>query len=140
MATQAIIGYLSLGMQAFGGSPIAYPTLEEVLSASGIGQTASQVDVTNWDSAAGSKEFIAGLKEGDEVTVECNHRPAGVEQLKWIAAAVAGQTRAFRLTYLGVSPNKKVNFSAAVLGYTYMPSATEQSKIQFRLKISGEFS
>jgi hypothetical protein len=140
MTTQAQIGYLTFAMLNTTPSPNVYATIEEVLSLSGVGLLATQLDVTNFDSSAGTKEFIPGLLEGVEVVVECNHRPNGTNQLALIAAVAAQASKVFRLTYTGVSPIKRVNFTAACLGFEYEPSVTEQNKIRFTLKISGALS
>lgn len=141
MTTNATIGYNKLEVQAYGGSPVTYQNVEEVRSVGGIGHTGTQVDVTNFDSAAGYREFIAGLKEGNAVTVTCNRlRTGNTQQLSLIASAVAGQNRNFRLRYTGASPELVTNFAAAVLGYSLLPSSTDPNTIEFQLKISGALS
>ena len=137
MTTNATIGYNKLAVQAYGGSPIAYVNIEEVRSVSGLGVQGNPVEVTNFDTTAGDKEFIPGLKEGSEVTVSCNWRPNGTVQNNLITSANSGQNRNFKLTNTAFSPNKSISFAAAVLGYTYGPSATDPNSIEFRLKISG---
>lgn len=141
MATGASIGYNKLSVQAYGGSPQTYQNVEEVRSISGLGHTGQQVDVTNFDSAAGYREFIPGLKEGREITVTCNWlQTSNTQQLSLIASANAGQNRNFKLTYTASSPQKVVSFAAAILGYTYSPSATDPNTLEFQLKISGAIS
>lgn len=141
MTTGANIGFNKLSVQAFSGSPVTYQNVEEVRTVGGLGHTGSQVDVTNFDSAAGFREFIAGLKEGREVTVTCNRLASGnAVQLSLIASANAGQNRNFKLTHTAQSPQLVVSFAAAVLGYTYLPSATDPNSLEFQLKISGALS
>jgi hypothetical protein len=137
MATQANISRFKfkLGTNA---SPQVLTDIEEVLSVSpGVGKTNQLLDVTNFDSDEGTREYIAGLGEGDEFTVECNWRPGATMQVAAIVAVENGHTRRARLIYTGSSPNRSWTFNAVCLGYTVVPSATEQNKITFTYKVSG---
>lgn len=138
--TLANIGYLQfyLGTTA---SPTVYNSVEEVVSVSNLGFDSSSIDVTNFDSLAGYKEFIAALKEGVDVTVVCNHRlSSNTQQLAFITAAKAGVKRNFRLTYIGASPLLHIKFEAAPTGLKYLPSVTDRNQLEFTLKISGALS
>ena len=140
MPTLANIGYLQFAMLAI-ASPQVYGATEEVLSVSGVGFKTGFKDVTNFDSAAGFREFIADLKEGNEVTVVCNHRlSSNTNQLAFKAAQEAGVNRTFRLTYTGASPNLKITFTASPTGFEYLPSTTDQNQLQYSLKISGSIT
>jgi hypothetical protein len=133
MATLAqIAGFtIQLGNEA---SPQVYTTIEEVLNVGALGTTSDDLDVTNFDSTDGQKEFIAGLAEGNEITIECND-VGGTIQTALIAAQ--GNNRHFKANWTKVSPNRTVTFIASVKGYEYAPSNTEQNKINFTLKVSS---
>lgn len=133
MATLATIaGFkIKLGDNA---SPQVYTAIEEVTSVGSLGTVGEDLDVTNFDSADGQKEFIAGLSEGNEVTVECND-VNGTIQAAVIAAV--GTNRHFQALWTKVSPNRTVTFIASVKGYEYAPSTTEQNKLTFTLKVSS---
>ena len=94
------------------------------------------VDVTNFDTAAGSKEFIAGLAEGTEFTVECNFI-AGASSHQAAVRADKGNTRNFELTYTGSSPNMIWTGECVNQGWVMDPNLTEQNKITFTFKVSG---
>lgn len=132
MATLAqIAGFkIKLGNNA---SPQVYSDIEEVLSVGALGNVAEDLDVTNFDSADGQREFISALAEGNEVTVECND-VAGTQQDAVVAAQ--GTNRHFQAVWTKVSPNRTVTFIASVKGVEYAPSNTEQNKISFTLKVS----
>lgn len=133
MATLAqIAGFkLKLGNDA---SPQVYSDIEEVISVGALGTIGEDLDVTNFDSAAGQREFIAGLSEGNEVTVECND-VNGTQQTAMVNAT--GNNRHFRAVWSAFSPERTVTFIASVKGYEYAPSTTEQNKINFTLKVSS---
>jgi hypothetical protein len=121
-------------------SPQVLVALEEVFNVSRIGKTNSLVDVTNFDSPVGTREYIAGLADGDEFTVECNYYPSATNQGMAMTAVDAGATRNMRLNYTGTSPEKKWSASVVCLSYGVVPSATERNTISFTFKISGDVS
>lgn len=139
MATSANIGRWKF-RKATTGSPATFNNIEEVYSISNVGQTAELVDVTNFDSDAGTKEFITGLKEGAEITVESRYVPAATQQLAMVTAIEAGTNIQFQVAYVGVSPEKTWTFAGVPLGYVIGPSATEANSISFTVKISGDIT
>jgi N-methylhydantoinase B/oxoprolinase/acetone carboxylase alpha subunit len=112
-------------------SPQVLTAIEEVFSISGLGQTNSLIDVTNFDSAAGTMEYIAGLADGSEFTVEANYVPGATQQLAVVAAVVAQDTRLCRVDYTGSSPNKSWSFSAVCLGEEIAPSVDDRNTLTF---------
>lgn len=136
MATSATISSF-LFQLGDGASPQVYSTIEEVLSITGVGVQNELIDVTNFDSPNSSKEYISGLGDGAEITVECNF-VSGTQQLALMADVDAGNTENFQLLNQNTSPNEKYQFDAVCKGWTIEPSATEQNRIIFTLKISGD--
>lgn len=122
------------------GSPATYNDVEEVFGISGLGKTNELIDVTNFDSPVGSKEFIAGLAEGDEITIECNFISGATEQEAMIAAINAGVNINFQVAYVGISPEDTFSFAGVPLGWTVAPSPTQQNTITFTVKISGNIT
>lgn len=72
MTTQARIGYGTLFKSGDGGSPEAFTTLAEVTNITPPGMSRDTVDATHMESPDAWREFIAGLKDGGEVSVEMN--------------------------------------------------------------------
>lgn len=117
-------------------SPQVYTSLTEVFEVSGVGATSSLVDVTNFDSTANTREYIAGLADGAEFTVSCNYVAGSSSQEMAMTAAEARATRLARLTYTGSSPNERFNMTVVCLGYTVGPSPTERNTLTFQYKIN----
>ena len=138
--TQANISNFKLA-KATVGSPATYQDIEEVLSISGVGVNNELVNVTNFDSGS-SQEYIAGLSDGSEITVECNFLDAtnGVVQNELVADVDAGNTVNFQLSYTATSPDETWSFAAVCLGWELIPSPTEQNRISFTLKITGDIT
>lgn len=75
MTTAAGIGHgstFSIGVTA----------IAEVLSISGPSLTRETVDATSMDSATRHREFISGLRDAGEVSLELNYTEAGFTALK----------------------------------------------------------
>lgn len=121
-------------------SPQVLTAIEEAFSISGIGQTNNLVNATNFDSPAGTMEYIAGLADGSEFSVECNYDPAATHQAAVMTAVEAQATRLARLRYTGVSPEKTASFSAVCLGYEFGPSVEDRNTMTFTFKISGDIT
>ena len=117
-------------------SPQVPTAIEEVYSISGVGVTNTLEDVTNFDSGS-NMEYIAGLADGVEITIEANYLPAGTMQAAFMTAVDNGDTRVARATYTGASPNKTFSFSLVCLGYTVAPNPTGKNAITFSGKITG---
>jgi len=58
-----------------GGSPEMFTTIANVTSISGPSRSRETIDVTAHDSEDGWMEFIGGLKDGGEVSLEINYDP-----------------------------------------------------------------
>jgi|GEM_PF-3008336 len=121
-------------------SPQVLTAIEEVFSVSGVGKTNDLVDVTNFDSPTGTKEYIAGLADGSEISVEANYIPSATHQAVVMTAVDSGATRLCRLRYTGSSPEKRFSFSGVCIGYEITPSPDSQNQIAFTFKVTGNIS
>lgn len=121
-------------------SPQVLSKLEEVRTISNIGKTNTLVEATNFDSPAGTREYIAGLADGDEISVECNYIPGAANQTIAMTAVDSGASRLFRVAYTGSSPEKRFTGQVVCLGYSISPSPTEVNSISFTFKISGDIN
>lgn len=120
-------------------SPITYTELPEVMGGVQIGETLPLVDVTHLQST--SREYIGGLADGDEFSLECNRILNASPDIQALFISLKGQTRTLRVTATNtrVSPNTTAvyTFSAVFLGWTSNPAVGEQDKITYNFKISG---
>ena len=136
MTTSAFVSGFTLKRQHVTASPIAYVEVPEVFSISGVGITNDLVDATHFGSG-GSREYIGGLADGQEVTVEANYVGNSVQQEAFITDVVNKATRNFQLLVSGASPNVLFSFAAACLSYVVNPSVDDRNTITFVVKISG---
>lgn len=122
-------------------SPPVFNAIEEAFSISGLGQTNQLIDVTNFDSPVGTMEYIAGLADGSEITIECNripHESPPTIQQDMIDAVEAKANREFQIAYVGVTPEETFTFTAAPMSWSLTPNTTDKNTISFSIKISGD--
>ncbi len=136
MSTSALVGGFSLKRQHVAGSPITFVEIPEVISVSGLGQQNDLVDATHFGSN-GVREYISGLADGVEFTVECNFVPNSAQQEAIIAGVVAKADGLMQLICTGSSPNVTFAFNAVYIGWQIGPSVDNRNTISFTFKISG---
>jgi PDZ domain-containing secreted protein len=141
MTTLAFKGGLTFKV-GDGAGPEVFTTLEEVKSVSGFGKTNELVDVTNFSSANNTKEYISGLADGAEITVECNRRNTTATVQNQLIDDVDDQesARNIRITWTDGTTSKQYDFAVVCLSYTYGPSIADANKITYTLKITGDIT
>ena len=119
------------------GSPSAYAAVEEVISMSNLGKTNPLVDVTSFDSTA--KEYIAGLADGVEITLECNYYPGATNQtvLKNNVDSGTNTNMQVLIDDGSTSPITTFTFTVVPLSWVITPQVEDRNTITFTLKITG---
>ena len=136
MTTSATIsGFLFKLGQA--NSPETFTTVEEVFSISGFGVLNNLVNVTNFDSPSGTMEYISGLSDGQEITVEANYVASATQQTALRTAVAGQQTRNFQIVNDTPSPDDTWAFAGVCLGWNIVPSPEDKNTIQYTIKITG---
>lgn len=136
MSTQAMIGYGTL-LEIKTGSPPDYQEISEVVNISGPSGTRDAIDATHMQSPDMRREFIPGLIDEGEVSVELNHIPgSGADAL--LRAAFSARDRVwFRITEPG-SPSVQVEFEAVVTAYSKERPVDGKMTASATFKISGK--
>ena len=137
--TDAILSNVLVEISPDGtASPTVWHTVPEVTALSGLGETAPLVRATHFQST--SEEYISGLSDGEEFTIEANNVHQSPDVLA-IVKGFKGLTKAMRITDkdTSVSPNttRVYTFDAVQLGWTFAPALGDKGTITFTCKISG---
>jgi hypothetical protein len=145
MTTQAFVGRAFM-YRGDGGSPEAFTKVCQVFGMSGIGQKNEQVDSTTFCSN-GTKEYIAGLADGSEVTWELNFEtplPGAQVIFDMIDDVKLKRTRDFEVRFDGdndgADDDATFAFAATCLSWTLNPSPSAKNSISFGCKISGDIN
>lgn len=138
MATNAFLGGITFARKNTAVSPATYPVLEEVIDLPSIGETAPLVRATHFQST--SEEYIAGLADGDEFTVQCNRVHTGSSEQDTMIG-LKGTTITLRITHsrTNVSPvqTKIYTLDVVVLGWSVGPSIDDRNTISYTFKITA---
>jgi hypothetical protein len=135
VATDAFVGDLSLYV-GNGGSPEAFGIYCEVTDLGDIGEKNDQVEVTTLCNG-GSKQYIAGLSDGQEFDFTANFAIGDTNQASLIASVKAKENRNFQVKAGADSPQAEFAFNAAMLSWAFAGSTSKQNTIKFTAKISG---
>lgn len=141
--SNARIGYgtlLERRTSAAGASPEVWQLIAERVTIGGPTMSRDAPDVTHMDSPNGWREFVPGLKDGGEVSLEGNFVPTDATQnaqtglLSEFSNDVRGH---WRMTF-PTSPEVVWEFDAIMTGFE--PSMPVDDKMSFSstLKVSGE--
>jgi hypothetical protein len=123
-----------------GASPGEYNRICEVFSISGLGKTKSLVDVTTFCSN-GVREYIPGLADGQEMTVELNYDTESSDIDLLIADVGQDANVDYRVVVeSGGSPAKIFSFAGVPLSWVLNPSVDNRNTITVTIKISGDIT
>lgn len=133
--TQAIIGYGStIEVETSAGSGV-YTKLGEVTSITPPNEKVDQIDVTHMESPNRTREFIQGLIDPGEMSLDINYVPGGSTDDFIIAWRLAGESRSVKLTF--PSSAAVWTFPAFILGFTPTMGVAEALKAALSLKVAG---
>ena len=130
MVSSAKAGYGTLFQAYYSGG---YNTIAEVRSIRGPSITRSVMDVTNMDSPARWREYIAGLPDGGEVSFDVNFLPLNATQQKMFALGTNAVTT-FKLNWTTAGD---LGFNGIVTGVTPAASVEEPLRATITVKING---
>lgn len=113
-------------------TPVTYTKISNLKTFSGMDGTTGEIDVTNMDSQA--KEFVAGLQDNGQFTIEVDQDLSDAGQLALLAAKTAAATKNFKLTL----PNGKVgSFAGFVKKFGVSGGVDQVVKAPCDIRISG---
>lgn len=115
-----------------GAATEVFTAVAEVMSITPPGQTREAIDATHLTSANGYREFIAGMADGGEASIELNYTPSESDVL--IAALVAGVGN-FRIT---APSGKTLTFAGVCTAHSPGPMVVDDKMtLSATFKVSG---
>jgi predicted secreted protein len=138
--TQAKIAYGTLLKFGNAASPEVFTTLAEVVNITGPGMARELPDATHMQSPSGWREFIGGLKDAGEITVECNHLPNHATQdatTGVLSFFASGDTKNWQVVF-PLSPAVTWGFAAVVSAFEPDFPIDDKMMLSITLKVSGE--
>lgn len=142
MTSNAVFGYGAKLQMSDMAETATFTAVAEVESLSGPSLSADEIDVTTHDSTDGYREFIQGLKDAGELTVEGNfiptedtHKESGDPSL--LDAYNSGVLTDFKLVFPDTNATEWA-FSAIVSGFEVDIPVDEKMTFSCTLKLSGK--
>lgn len=140
--TTGFVGDIFLA-RATDASPTAFVRVCEVFGIGGVGQTNEQVESTTFCSN-GVKEYLAGLADGSEVTLELNFKTDVGHVIRDMINDVKNKiVREFQIQCDGDGDgvvDMTFTFFATCLSWVLNPSVNSKNTINFGLKITGDIA
>lgn len=137
--TQAKIGFGLLLQYGDGNSPELFTTVAEVINEiAGPGLQRDTPEATHMQSPDGYREFLGGLKDGQDVTFDCNFLPHDDSQLDLRDIFESGVRRHWRLQLPQFSPAAELEFSAIVQAFEFNFPLAEAITFSATLKVTGK--
>lgn len=134
--SDASIGTITI-FRGDGASPEVFTLVGEAKSLSGLGKTNELVEVTHFGSG-GNREFISGLADGQEITVEVNYIQTDAPQQALINDVDTKTNRNIRVTIFDGTNTDTFDFSVTPISWVINPGLDDATTATFTLKISGD--
>jgi len=122
-----------------GASPEVMVTLANVFNLGLPNPQTDDVDVTHYKSPNREREYIAGLIENGEITVEMNYVPGSATDLLLSAAKTAGDKRTFEIIVPSTvhETGWQFSFLTYVKGYERAIPVDDRMTAVATLKVAG---
>lgn len=117
MATEPQIGWGSEFHLHDGATPGALVMLGQVTNVTPPNEQAEDVEVTHYKSPGKRREYIGGLIESGEGTIEMNYLPGSPTDLLIRAALTAGTPRAYKIVLPDGAGTHEIDGFCIVKGY-----------------------
>lgn len=118
-------------------SPEVFAAIPEVKTIDGPSGQAPEIDVTDLTSTA--REFVLGLEDEGEITLEVNYIPKNVRHAALRADKNSGTARNYRITFTD-SPATTWTFSAIVKGLTISNAVDSTTTASIALRLTGSIT
>lgn len=130
--TVAGIGYGTLFKIRTSTGPDVYTTIGEQVNVTPFGISVDSVDATHEESTGAWREFIPGLKDGGEVSVEIHYVPGGTAE-----ATLLASLRTTKVCRVVFPSGATADFSAFVTEMSAETPLDDKMVMSVTLKVSG---
>jgi predicted secreted protein len=115
MATTAIIGHNSQFQRGNGGGPETFTALGQITNISPPSLTRDTIDATHMQSPSRFREFISGLRDAGEVTIQFDYIRGDANDTALQSDYNSDTSRNYRIVYPG---GQTWTFNAFLTSYT----------------------
>lgn len=122
-----------------GGGPEVFTQIAEVTSIAGPGLTADMLDVSSHSSPSSYREFVKGMKDAGEITLEINYAPGNATHKNAVGGLLDQFSKDQANWELTFSDAALTKWSFAAIVSAFEPSAPFDDKLtaSITLKLTG---
>jgi predicted secreted protein len=136
MASQAKIGHGALFRIENDNSPASFTTIGEITSITMPSISRDAIDATHSESPNQWREFIAGLKDGGEVSAELNMVPGSAGTTLLMAQLTRSEPTACRIIF--PANDYQWSFDAIMTGFESEAPVDDKMTATVTFKITGQ--
>jgi predicted secreted protein len=130
--TQAAIGYGTLFKIRTSTGPDVFTTIGEQASVTPFGIAVDSIDASHEESPSAWREFIPGLKDGGEVSLEIHYVPGGTAE-----ATLLASLRTTQVCRVVFPSGAQANFSAFITEMSAETPIDDKMVMSVTLKLTG---
>lgn len=138
MSTSARIGYGTLFKSGNGAVPEVFTTLAEVTGITPPAMARDTVDATHEESPGAWREFIAGLKDGGEVSFDLNFIPGGTSAAAMMAELDLDGSLATKNRQIAFPDGSYFSFAAILTGFEPDAPIDDKMSASVTFKVTGK--
>ena len=138
MSSDANIGFGTLFKTGNGAVPEIFTTLAEVTNITPPALSRDTVDVTHELSPEAWREFIAGLKDGGEVSIDMNFVPGSTDAASLMAELSLTGKAAIKNRQVVFPDGSVFAFAAILTGYEPDAPIDDKMAASLTLKVTGK--
>lgn len=135
--SDALIGIGTAIYMAATANAATLTKLAEVTSVGLPNEQAGEVDVTNYDSPGRTREFIPGLNDAGEITMEMNWVPGSATDDLIVTAKADGKVRTFRVVTPEDDDQQMYTFPGFIRGYERTTPIDSQLTATVTIRVAG---
>jgi predicted secreted protein len=135
--TDAVLGYdVGISVESAAGSGV-FIEIAEVTNVTPPSDTVDDIDATHMKSPGRVREFISGLSDPGDMSLDGNYIPGSDTDAFIVAWRLSGETRAVRIVYPADLDVTHDQFPAYVKSYVPTMAIGEKMGFTLGLKVAG---
>lgn len=135
MATNAAIGFGTAFKRGDGADPEVFTAIAEVTAINGFAMSKDTVDASHMTSTNRYREFISGLRDAGEVSIEINFDPDGTDIANAFTDFNANVARNYQIVWADTS---EFEFSGICTGVETGAPVDDKMSATLTYKITGQ--
>jgi predicted secreted protein len=135
--SDALIGYGTQFLMAATPGASSLTKLAEITAVGLPNEQVAEVEVTHYESPGRTREFIAGLSDAGEITIEMNWVPGSATDALIAAAKADGKVRTMRVVTPADDTRQMYSFPGFVRGFERTAPIDDRMTATVTIRVAG---